>query len=84
MNTELEIELLPEEVEISTKLIGPEKDKQPIKFLLKKPKLEGDGAFHEKAKRTQRLILEVHQKLKRKLMVRLIEICLKQETKKKR
>ena len=36
MNKELEITPFPEEVEISIKLIGPEKDRQPVKFLMKK------------------------------------------------
>ena len=55
MNHEIEVVEFPEEVEISTKLIEPEKDKQPIKFLLKKPKLDGSGAFHEKAKKNKKV-----------------------------
>lgn len=66
MNTELEIEPFPETVEISLKLIGPEKDKQPIKFLLKKPKLEGDGAFHDKAKKNKKVNLGGPSKTKKK------------------
>jgi ATP-dependent RNA helicase RhlE len=57
MNLELEIELFPSEVEISLKLIEPEKDRQPIKFLIKKQKLEGDGAFHEKSKKNKKVNL---------------------------
>ena len=34
MNQDLLVKDFPEEVEISLKLIGPEKDKQPIKFLM--------------------------------------------------
>jgi ATP-dependent RNA helicase RhlE len=66
MDKELEITDFPEEVEISTKLIEPEKDKQPIKFLMKKVKLEGDGAFHEKAKKNQKVNLGGPSKTKKK------------------
>ncbi len=66
MNRELNIETFPEEVEISLKLIGPEKDKQPIKFLMKKPKLEGDGAFQEKAKKNTKVNLGGPSKTKKK------------------
>ncbi|WP_291123515.1 DEAD/DEAH box helicase [Flavobacterium sp. UBA6046] len=57
MNMELEIQDFPVEVEISSKLIEPEKDRQPIKFLMKKAKLEGDGAFHEKDKKNKKVNL---------------------------
>ena len=40
MNMELALEPFPEVVEISSKLIEPEKDRQPIKFLIKKQKCE--------------------------------------------
>ena len=66
MNQELEIADFPEEVEISTKLIEPEKDKQPIKFLMKKVKLEGDGAFHDKAKKNKKVNLGGPSKTKKK------------------
>ena len=66
MNTELGIEAFPEEVEVSTLLIGPEKDKQPIKFLMKKVKLEGDGAFHDKAKKNKKVNLGGPSKTKKK------------------
>ncbi|MFY0481096.1 DEAD/DEAH box helicase [Flavobacterium sp. PLA-1-15] len=66
MNTELDVENFPEEVEVSTLLIGPEKDKQPIKFLMKKVKLEGDGAFHEKAKKNKKVNLGGPSKTKKK------------------
>ncbi|MEY4433674.1 MAG: hypothetical protein RLZZ44_1808, partial [Bacteroidota bacterium] len=66
MNKELEITPFPEEVEISTKLIGPEKDRQPVKFLLKKVKLEGEGAFHEKAKKNTKINLGGPSKTKKK------------------
>jgi ATP-dependent RNA helicase RhlE len=66
MNMELDVENLPEEVEISTVLIAPEKDKQPIKFLLKKPKLDGDGAFHDKSKKNKKVNLGGPSKTKKK------------------
>jgi ATP-dependent RNA helicase RhlE len=66
MNRELAIEVFPSEVEISLKLIGPEKDKQPIKFLMKKPKLDGDGAFQEKSKKNKKVNLGGPSKTKKK------------------
>lgn len=66
MNQELEIAEFPEEVEISLKLIEPEKDKQPIKFLMKKVKLDGDGAFHDKAKKNKKVNLGGPSKTKKK------------------
>ena len=67
MNMELDTALFPEEVEISIKLIEPEKDKQQIKFLLKKPKLDGEGAFHEKAKKNKKVNLGGPSKTKKKV-----------------
>jgi ATP-dependent RNA helicase RhlE len=66
MNMELEIEAFPEVVEISSKLIEPEKDRQPIKFLMKKQKLDGDGAFHEKDKKNKKVNLGGPSKTKKK------------------
>ncbi len=66
MNLEIENVDFPEEVEVSLKLIGPEKDKEPMKFLLKKPKLEGEGAFHEKAKKNKKVNLGGPSKTKKK------------------
>jgi ATP-dependent RNA helicase RhlE len=66
MNMELNIAPLPEVVEISSKLIEPEKDRQPIKFLMKKQKLEGDGAFHEKDKKNKKVNLGGPSKTKKK------------------
>ena len=56
MDMELDIEDFPENVEISDKLIEPEKVRQPMKFV-KKQKLEGDGAFHEKSKKNKKVNL---------------------------
>ncbi|MCD9577134.1 DEAD/DEAH box helicase [Flavobacterium soyae] len=66
MNQELDITDFPEEVQVSSKLIEPEKDKQPIKFLMKKVKLEGDGAFHEKSKKNKKVNLGGPSKTKKK------------------
>ncbi|GGA82638.1 DEAD/DEAH box helicase [Flavobacterium palustre] len=66
MDMELEIEDFPEDVEISEKLIGPEKDRQPIKFLMKKPKIEGGAAFHDKAKKNTKVNLGGPSKTKKK------------------
>jgi ATP-dependent RNA helicase RhlE len=66
MNMELNIAPFPEVVEISSKLIEPEKDRQPIKFLMKKQKLEGDGAFHEKDKKNKKVNLGGPSKTKKK------------------
>jgi ATP-dependent RNA helicase RhlE len=66
MNQELAIADFPEEVEISLKLIEPEKDKQPIKFLMKKQKLTGEGAFHEKDKKNKKVNLGGPSKTKKK------------------
>ncbi|AXB57173.1 DEAD/DEAH box helicase [Flavobacterium fluviale] len=66
MNQELKVADFPEEVEISSKLIEPEKDRQPIKFLMKKPKLDGDGAFHEKSKKNKKVNLGGPSKTKKK------------------
>lgn len=57
MNMELPIVDFPESVEISLKLIEPEKERQAVKFLMKKVKLEGDGAFHEKSKKNKKVNL---------------------------
>lgn len=66
MNQKLEIAEFPEEVEISSKLIEPEKDRQPIKFLMKKQTLKGDGAFHEKDKKNKKVNLGGPSKTKKK------------------
>ena len=57
MEMELDYETFPEGVAISDKLIGPEKDRQQFKVLIKTKKIEGDGAFHEKSKKNQKVNL---------------------------
>ncbi|HMI08696.1 MAG TPA: DEAD/DEAH box helicase [Flavobacterium sp.] len=66
MEMELAIHDFPSEVEISTLLIGPEKEKEKIKFLMKKPKLDGDGAFHEKSEKNKKVNLGGPSKTKKK------------------
>ena len=66
MNMELDLEPFPETVEISSKLIEPEKERQVIKFLMKKQKLDGDGAFHEKDKKNKKVNLGGPSKTKKK------------------
>ena len=57
MEMEMDYETFPEGVAISDKLIGPEKDRQQFKVLIKTKKIEGDGAFHEKSKKNQKVNL---------------------------
>lgn len=83
MNRELNPEVFPEEVEISTHLIGPEKDKEKIKFLLKKPKLEGEGAFHEKAKKNTKVNLGGPSKTKKKTSGSVNRNMLREQNKKR-
>lgn len=66
MERELRIEAFPAEVPISTLLIGPEKEKEKMKFLTKKPKLDGDGAFHEKSAKNKKVNLGGPSKTKKK------------------
>lgn len=66
MNRELAIEQFPAEVEISTQLIGPEKENEKVKFLLKKPKRSDNGAFHEKSAKNKKVNLGGPGKTKKK------------------
>lgn len=66
MDMELNLFPFPADVEISLKLIGPEKEKQVVKFLLKKPKLDGEGAFQIKAKKNSKVNLGGPSKTKKK------------------
>ncbi|MEL1240418.1 DEAD/DEAH box helicase [Flavobacterium flavipallidum] len=84
MDMELSIEDFPEEVEISAKLIGPEKDRQPIKHLMKKPKIEGGAAFHDKAKKNTKINLGGPSKTKKKTHGSVNRNMLKQQAAKKK
>ncbi len=83
MNKELRDEKFPENVAISDKLIGPEKEKEKIKFLLKKPKLDGDGAFHDKAKKNQKVNLGGPSKTKKKTSGSVNRNMLREQNKKR-
>ncbi len=84
MNKELEATPMPVTVPISDKLIEAEKNRQPIKFLLKKPKLEGQGAFHEKAKKNTKVNLGGPSKTKKKTHGSVNRNMLKTRDKKKK
>lgn len=56
METEVPELMLPN-VEISEKLLEFEKEKLAPKFLLKRPKIEGGGAFHEKKDKNKKVNL---------------------------
>lgn len=66
MNLEIPVLALPSEIEISTQLIGPEKEKQKVKFLMKKVKLDGQGNIHEKAEKNKKVNLGGPSKTKKK------------------
>ncbi|ESU28441.1 putative ATP-dependent RNA helicase [Flavobacterium limnosediminis JC2902] len=57
MEKELEILPLPEDVKIEEKRLEFEKDKKKVKFLMKKVKLEGGAAFHEKSDKNKQVNL---------------------------
>ncbi len=84
MNLEIPVLEFPKSVEISNLLIGPEKDKQPIKFLMKKVKLEGDGAFHEKNKKNKKVNLGGPSKTKKKTHGSVNRNMLKTQAKKRK
>jgi ATP-dependent RNA helicase RhlE len=66
MNKEITLLNLPTAVEISALLIGPEKEKEKVKFLMKKVKLEGGASFHEKSKKNKKVNLGGPSKTKKK------------------
>ena len=83
MNKELLPELFPVEVEIATLLIGPEKEKEKIKQLYKKQRLEGDGAFQEKAKKNTKVNLGGPSKTKKKISGSVNRNMLREQNKKR-
>lgn len=84
MEQEIKILEKPADVAISTLLIGPEKEKEVVKFLLKKAKLDGDGAFHEKSKKNQKVNLGGPSKTKKKISSSVNRNILKTRDKKKK
>jgi ATP-dependent RNA helicase RhlE len=83
MNRELNPEPFPSDVEISTVLIGPEKEKEKIKQLFKKQKLEGEGAFQEKAKKNTKVNLGGPSKTKKKISGSVNRNMLREQNKKR-
>lgn len=57
MEKEIQFLDFPEEVELAERLLEFEKDKKKVKQLLKRVKQEGGAAFHEKAKKNQKVNL---------------------------
>ncbi len=84
MNYEIPVIEFPATVEVSSLLIGPEKDKQPIKFLMKKVSLKGDGAFHEKDKKNKKVNLGGPSKTKKKTHGSVNRNMLKNQAKKRK
>ncbi len=84
METEIEILEKPIDVEISLVLIGPEKEKQVVKFLLKNKKLDGDGAFHEKSAKNKKVNLGGPSKTKKKVSSSVNRNILKTRDKKRK
>ncbi len=84
MEKEIKILDKPEKVAESSVLIGPEKEKQVVKFLLKKAKLEGDGAFHEKSKLNKKVNLGGPSKTKKKISSSVNRNILKTRDKKRK
>jgi ATP-dependent RNA helicase RhlE len=67
MEKEIEFLDLPETVVIAERLLEFEKDKKKkMKFLLKKPKLEGGASFHEKKEKNKKVNLGGPSKTKKK------------------
>lgn len=84
MEREIEIMEKPADVEISLVLIGPEKEKQVVKFLLKNKKLDGDGAFHEKSAKNKKVNLGGPSKTKKKVSSSVNRNILKTRDKKRK
>jgi len=57
MEKELEILEIPASVTIEEKRLEFEKEKQKVKFLLKRTKLDGGGAFHDKSDKNKKVNL---------------------------
>ena len=84
MERKIQVLEKPSDVAISVVLIGPEKEKQIVKFLLKKPKLDGDGAFHEKSTKNKKVNLGGPSKTKKKVSSSVNRNILKTRDKKRK
>ena len=66
MDREIDVVATPDAVVISKELIGPEREKEKVKFLLKKPKVSSAGAFHDKKDKNKKVNLGGPSKTKKK------------------
>jgi ATP-dependent RNA helicase RhlE len=66
MNKEIDLIEFPNSVEVSTLLIGPEKEKIKVKQLFKKDKTERGASFHEKTEKNKKVNLGGPSKTKKK------------------
>lgn len=57
MEKELEMLAIPASIKVEEKRLEFEKDKKKVKFLMKKVKLEGGAAFHEKSEKNKKVNL---------------------------
>ncbi|WP_116788834.1 DEAD/DEAH box helicase [Flavobacterium psychrotrophum] len=57
MEKELDFQDIPEGVKVEERLLEFEKDRKKIKFLLKRKKNDGGGAFHEKKEKNKKVNL---------------------------
>ncbi len=57
MEKELEMLDIPASVKVEEKRLEFEKEKKKVKFLMKKVKLEGGAAFHEKSEKNKKVNL---------------------------
>lgn len=81
MNQELKITPFPESVEVSSLLIGAEKER--VKPLYKKTKIEGDGAFQEKIAKNKKINLGGPSKTKKKISGSVNRNLLREQNKKR-
>ena len=84
MEKEITFLPLPETLVISEKLFPFEKEKKEVKFMMKKPKLEGGEAFHEKSKKNKKVNLGGPSKTKKKVSTSVNRNILKTRDKKRK
>ena len=84
MEKEITFLPLPETLVISEKLFPFEKEKKEVKFMMKKPKLEGGVAFHEKSKKNKKVNLGGPSKTKKKVSTSVNRNILKTRDKKRK
>jgi ATP-dependent RNA helicase RhlE len=84
MEKEITFLPLPETLVISEKLFPFEKEKKEVKFMMKKPKLDGGEAFHEKSKKNKKVNLGGPSKTKKKVSTSVNRNILKTRDKKRK